>query len=180
MTPSIQLPSRPRSVPRLVKDGESMVPAGSHAEFMEDLSSLMGDTDQAHALSLLNTGIRALPSREDGKVSAANDLLAAIGAIGPRDGLEAMMSCAASSLFQNAMSLLGRSGSTSLSGLSDVRLNLSDKLFRQFLAHVKAIDSHRRQAQAQPQQHIVVEHIHVGQGGQMAIMGQVQTGGGGV
>jgi len=175
MAPSIQLPSKARSVPRLVKDGESMAPAGSHAEFMEDLSSLMGDTDQAHALSLLNTGIRALPSREDGKVSAANDLLAVLGAIGPKDGLESMMACAAGALFQNAMSLLGRSGSTNLSGLSDVRMNLSDKLFRQFLAHVKAIDSHRRQSQ--PQQHIVVEHIHVEQ---MAIMGQVQTGGGGI
>ena len=172
------LPSQKKHTPKLVKDGESMAPAGAHTEFMEDLASLMGDTDQDYALSLLNTGIRAVPSREDGKVTAANDLLAAIGAIGPKDGLESMMACAAGALFQNAMSLLGRSGSTSMPGLSDIRLALADKLFRQFLAHVKAIDAHRRQAQ--PQQHIVVEHVHVNDGGQMAIMGQVQTGGGGI
>lgn len=178
MQNTISVPSTAPRVPKLVKDGESMAPAGSHAEFMEELAALMAAPDQALALSFLNVGIRALPPREDGKVSAANDLLATIGAIAPKDGLEAMMACAAGALFQNAMRLLGRAGSTSLPGLSDVRLALSDKLFRQFLAHVKAIDAHRRQAQ--PQQHIVVEHVHVNEGGQMAIMGQVQTGGGGI
>lgn len=178
MQSNISVPTKAHRVPKLVKDGESMAPAGPHAEFMDDLSSLMGGVDQDLALSLLNATVRAVPSRDDGKISAANDLLATIGAIAPKDGLEAIMACAAGSLFQNAMSLLGRSGSTNLSGLSDVRLNLSDKLFRQFLAHVRAIDAHRRQAQ--PQQHIVVEHVHVEQGGQVAIMGQVQTGGGGI
>jgi hypothetical protein len=176
MQSNISAQSKAHRVPKLVKDGESIAPAGSHTEFMEELSTLMGGAGQDLALPLLNTGIRALPSREDGKVTAANDLIAAIGAIGPRDGLENMMACAAGALFQHAMSLLGRAGTTSLSGLSEVRLALSDKLFRQFLAHVRAIDAHRRQLQ--PQQHIVVEHVHVEQGGQMAIMGQVQTGGG--
>lgn len=175
MQSNISVPPKAHRVPTLVKDGESMAPAGSHTEFMEDLSSLMGGVDQDLALSLLNATVRAVPSRDDGRISAANDLLATIGAIAPKDGLEAMMACAAGALFQTAMSTLGRAGSTSMSGLSDVRLNLSDKLFRQFLAHVKAIDAHRRQVQAQPQQHIVVEHIHVGQ---MAVIGQVQTGGG--
>jgi hypothetical protein len=175
---NISLPSPPPRVPKLVKDGESMAPANSPTEFMEDLSSLMAGAEQDQALSMLNSIIRAVPLRDDGKVSATNDALAAIGAIGPRDGLESMMACAAVVLFQTAMSMLGRSGSTNLSGLSEVRLALSDKLFRQFLAHVREIDRHRRQAQ--PQQHIVVEHIHLAEGSQMAIMGQVQTGGGGI
>ena len=175
MQSNISLPSQPPRVPKLVKDGESMAPANSPTEFMEDLSSLMAGAKQDQALSMLNSIIRAVPQRDDGKVSATNDALAAIGAIGPRDGLESMMACAAVVLFQTAMSMLGRSGSTNLSGLSDVRLALSDKLFRQFLAHVKTIDAHRRQS-LPSQQHIIVEHLNVESGGQMAIMGQVQTG----
>jgi hypothetical protein len=163
----------------MVKAGESLAPAGEHSEFMEDLSSIMAGTEQGLALSFLNSTVRAVPSRDDGKLTAANDALAAIAALAPKDTLETMMACSIVALHQHAMDLLGRVGSSPLSGVSEVRLNLSNKIFRQFLAHVKALDAHRRQSQP-TQQHIIVEHISIENGGQMAIMGQVQTGGGGI
>lgn len=177
MPSKIAIPSKTTRIPKMVKDGESLVPAGEHSEFMEDLSSIMAGTEQGLALSFLNSTVRAVPSRDDGKLTAANDALAAIAAIAPKDTLETMMACSIVALHQHALDLLGRVGTSPLSGLSEVRLNLSNKIFRQFLSHVKALDAHRRQAQPSLQ-HIVVEHLHVESGGKMAIMGQVQTGGG--
>jgi len=112
-----------------------------------------------------------------GPVASSNYTVALLHGIGPQDPLEgilgvqmigthnlAMRFLAAAALPQSDQSVEGRAAS----------VTWATKLLRTFTAQVEALTKYR----AGGQQKMVVEHVHVHEGGQ-AIVGNVNHGGGG-
>ena len=173
MTPSIQLPSKTRSVPRLVQAGERLVPDSSSPErFLEALCLSFGVADPAWCLSLLNSAVNAVPAKEDGKAQVANDVLSSVLAIAPTDGVDAMLAIQAAVTHQHAMAYLGRAAASNLSGMAEDRLRMAAKLMKLFSLQIQTLGKHRHQGQ----QNVRVEHVHVHAGGQ-AIVGNIGEGG---
>ena len=151
-----------------------VVPVLGHGgldEWTKRLCGVLGLNDihlAAHLLSqLVSAGALHAPKNE----VELNAILGAVAAFCPRDGAEALLAAQAVVLHQHAMGLLSRAAATPLSGLSEVRLGLAERLMRLFLLQVGALDNHRRRGQ----QVVRVEHVTVlGQ----AIVGPVQAGGG--
>ena len=174
MTPSIQLPSKPRSVPRLVQDGESLVPDSSSSpeDFLEALCLSFGVADPVWCLSLLNSAVNAVPAKEDGKAQVANDVLSSVLAIAPTDGVEAMLAIQAAVTHQHVMAYLGKAAASNLAGMAEDRLCMAAKLMKLFSLQIQTLGKHRHQGQ----QTVRVEHVHVHAGGQ-AIVGNIGEGG---
>ena len=103
-----------------------------------------------------------------------NQMLAQIAAVEPRDGIEAMLATQMVTV-HNAMLRSARSlrGSETIPQ-QDSNGNLVNKLGRTFAAQVEALKRYRSKGE----QKVVVEHVTVNEGGQ-AIVGNVETGGGG-
>jgi hypothetical protein len=103
-----------------------------------------------------------------------NQMLAQIAAVEPRDGIEAMLATQMVTV-HNAMMKSARSlrGSDTIPQ-QDSNGNLVNKLARTFATQVDALKRYRSKGE----QKVVVEHVTVNEGGQ-AIVGAVNTGGGG-
>ena len=103
-----------------------------------------------------------------------NQMLAQIAAVEPRDGIEAMLATQMVTV-HNAMAKSARSlrGSETIPQ-QDSNGNLVNKLARTFATQVEALKRYRSKGE----QKVVVEHVTVNEGGQ-AIVGNVETGGGG-
>ena len=103
-----------------------------------------------------------------------NQMLAQIAAVEPRDSIEAMLATQMVTV-HNAMLRSARSlrGSETIPQ-QDSNGNLVNKLARTFAAQVEALKRYRSKGE----QKVVVEHVTVNEGGQ-AIVGNVETGGGG-
>ena len=103
-----------------------------------------------------------------------NQMLAQIAAIEPTDGIEAMLATQMVTV-HNAMLKSARSlrGSETIPQ-QDSNGNLVNKLARTFATQVEALKRYRSKGE----QKVVVEHVTVNEGGQ-AIVGNVETGGGG-
>ena len=103
-----------------------------------------------------------------------NQMLAQIAAVEPRDGIEAMLATQMVTV-HNAMLRSARSlrGSETIPQ-QDSNGNLVNKLARTFATQVEALKRYRSKGE----QKVVVEHVTVNEGGQ-AIVGNVETGGGG-
>jgi hypothetical protein len=103
-----------------------------------------------------------------------NEMLGQIAAIEPRDGIEAMLATQMATV-HNAMLRSARilRGSETIPQ-QDSSGNLVNKLARTFATQVEALKRYRSKGE----QKVVVEHVTVNEGGQ-AIVGAVNTGGGG-
>jgi hypothetical protein len=104
---------------------------------------------------------------------AINQALAAVTGIGARDEVEAMLATQMVATHFAAMTLLRRLKGADTIPQQDSGGNLAVKLLRAYAAQVEALQRYRGKGQ----QRVVVEHVHVHQGGQ-AIVGVVTTGGG--
>lgn len=160
--------------PHLTVGPSGIVPEteqGSLGEWKERLCHCLGISDislAAHLLQqLVNAGV--LNRQDPAEIDA---VLGAVATLAPRDGMEALIAVQAVVLHQHALGLMARAAATSLTGLSEVRINLAEKLLRAFALQVRTLDAHRRQGA----QTVRVEHVHVHSGGQ-AIVGSVQRGG---
>lgn len=173
MTSSLQLPSKPRSVSRLVQAGDALVPDPSSPEnFLETLCISFGVPDPAWCLSLLNSAVNAVPVKVDGKAQVANDVLSSVLAIAPRDGVETLLAVQAAVTHQHVMAYLAKAAGSNLVGLSEDRLRMATKLMKLFSLQIQTLGKHRHQGQ----QNVRVEHVHVHAGGQ-AIVGNIGEGG---
>lgn len=174
MTTRIQLPSKPRSVPRLVQAGDSLVPdsSASPEEFLEALCLSFGVTDPTWCLSLLNSAVNAVPAKEGGKAQVANDILNSVMTMGPTDGVEAMLAIQAAVTHQHVMTYLAKAATSNLAGMSEDRLRMAAKLMKLFSLQIQTLGKHRHHGQ----QNVRVEHVHVHAGGQ-AIVGNIGEGG---
>jgi hypothetical protein len=107
--------------------------------------------------------------------SAHNSTMAILSGIQPQDELEAMLAVQMIGVHNVAMETLQRA---MLAGQTfegkQVNVNQATKMLRTFAAQMEALKKYRTGGQ----QKMVVEHIHVNEGGQ-AIVGNVNQGGGG-
>ena len=112
-------------------------------------------------------------SSPENKLRKGTACLEALAGISPKDELEGMLASqmiachsAAMECFRRAMikdqTFVGR----------NQNLNFASKLSRTYALHMEALDKHRGKGQ----QKVIVEHVHVYQGGQ-AIVGNVASGG---
>jgi len=113
-----------------------------------------------------------------GKVEdQANTVSAAMMELAPRDGIEGMLISQMVALYNHAMECLRMatipSNKESIQGHLTLH-NQTTKLMRTYIAQMEALKKYRTGGQ----QKVIVEHVHVTDGGQ-AIIGNVIKGGGG-
>lgn len=138
------------------------------------LHSVTGLRNSDAALMLLDQLLR-LSASDFSKLdpTKANAALALMDELKPSDGPEAMLAAQMVAVHYAAMQCFSKAMLDDQSFLSrDLNLKHGAKLSRIYAQQVEALDKHRRKGQ----QTVVVEHVHVNDGGQ-AIVGMVQSSG---
>ena len=138
------------------------------------VAEAFGLSDFDAAVGLLE-GLMKVLQPTGSRVIVANRLLAMLHEIKPRDPIESMMVTQIMAANYAAMTMARRitdSESTVLE--TEVATNLTTKLQRTLVALVEALHRYRSGGQ----QRVVVEHVHVNEGGQ-AVVGTIQRKGGG-
>lgn len=108
-------------------------------------------------------------------INNSNAILDALYAMKPQDEFEGMLITQLIALHFQSMEYLSQAGNKNAPQQArDVYINRSTKLGRLFNEKLEALMRYRRKGAQQ----VVVQHVNVEQGGQ-AIVGNVQTGGGG-
>ena len=126
------------------------------------------------AVSMLLDQLTRLAAGDMDKLNAtrANRAIAMMDEIKPSDGPEAMLAAQMVAVHVAAMQCFSRAMLDDQSFLGrDLNLKHGAKLSRIYAQQVEALDKHRRKGQ----QTVVVEHVHVNDGGQ-AIVGTVSAG----
>ncbi len=105
---------------------------------------------------------------------AANSLMAILSGIQPQDEIEGMLAVQMIGVHNMAMRTMGLAmlGGQTFEGKKN-NVNFATKMLRTFMAQMEALKKYRTGGQ----QKMIVEHVHVNQGGQ-AIVGTVNRGGG--
>lgn len=100
-----------------------------------------------------------------------NAALPMLAAIGPKDEFEAMLAVQMVAAHHASMEMTGRTVRTDNLDFKQTYGGLATKFQRTFVAQMEALGRHRRGGKQ------IVEHVHVGAGGQAVIAGTVNTGG---
>ena len=126
------------------------------------------------AVSMLLDQLTRLAAGDMDKLNAtrANRAIAMMDEIKPSDGPEAMLAAQMVAVHVAAMQCFSRALMSDQTFMGrDLNLKHGAKLSRIYAQQVEALDKHRRKGQ----QTVVVEHVHVNDGGQ-AIVGSVSNG----
>lgn len=134
-----------------------------------------GSVDAQCATALLKQVHDAHP--EKGTSNAAdiiNQTTPLLHAIEPRDELEGMLAVQMVGIHNLTMEMMNRAAmpDQTVDGVNR-NINRATKLSRTFVAQLEALNKHRNKGQ----QKMIVEHVHVNDGGQ-AIIGNIERGGG--
>ncbi|MHC4457706.1 MAG: hypothetical protein ACYS0I_11600 [Planctomycetota bacterium] len=137
------------------------------------------DSDlQSHLLEQIIQTFSGTVSKDshnkEASVIALNRTMAILSGIQPQDELEAMLAAQMIGVHNMAMETLKRAilGEQTFEG-KQVNVNQATKMLRTYIAQMEAIKKYRTGGQ----QKMIVEHVHVNEGGQ-AIVGTVHQGGG--
>ena len=103
-----------------------------------------------------------------------NEVIAMVQGIGPRDETEAMLVTQMVAIHNAMMTAARQLGNVATIEQQDSASNMVNKLARTFTSQVEALKKYRSTGE----QNIRVQHVNVSEGGQ-AIVGNVQSGGGG-
>jgi hypothetical protein len=136
---------------------------------LESLGLSDGETYRA----LMNQIISAATKGKDVDMDAINGMLAMIQALEPRDTLEAMLATQMAAVHYATMSLAWTLNHRENIPQQDSASNAFNKLARTFAAQIEALNRHRGKGQQQ----VTVTHMHVHDGGQAIVAGNVQGGG---
>ncbi|RUM18801.1 hypothetical protein EFD56_14825 [Rhizobium phaseoli] len=139
---------------------------------MAVLMKAMGVSDESVFYAFVRQLTNAVSKDENADVSELNSAIALVAGIEPRDHLEAMLAVQMATVHMAAMR---HSRSMLTSGtieLLDIHERAANKLMRTFTTQMEALRKHRNGGN----QKVVVEHVHVHEGGQ-AIVGKVTHGG---
>ena len=110
----------------------------------------------------------------DKVVAAYNSTMAVLTGIQPQDEIEAMLAVQMIGVHNMAMDYMGKATRTDRVDFMGTYMNGATKSLRTFAAQMEALKKYRTGGQ----QKMIVEHVHVNEGGQ-AIVGNVNQGGGG-
>jgi hypothetical protein len=137
------------------------------------------DTDlMSHLLDQIIQTFRGTVSADgadnDAATAAANKAMGILSGIQPRDELEGMLAAQMIGVHNMAMRTMGLAmlGGQTFEGKKS-NVNYATKMLRTFMAQMEALKKYRTGGQ----QKMIVEHVHVNEGGQ-AIVGTVNQGGG--
>ena len=108
----------------------------------------------------------------DKVVSAYNSTMAILSGIQPQDELEGMLAVQMIGVHNMAMDYMGKATRTDRVDFMSTYMNGATKSLRTFAAQIEALKKYRTGGQ----QKMIVEHVHVNEGGQ-AIVGTVNQGG---
>ena len=108
----------------------------------------------------------------DKVVSAYNSTMAILSGIQPQDEIEGMLAVQMIGVHNMAMNYMGKATRTDRVDFMSTYMNGATKSLRTFAAQMEALKRYRTGGQ----QKMVVEHVHVNEGGQ-AIVGTVNQGG---
>ena len=146
-----------------------------HVKWSEALGTT--DTDlQGHLLDQVAQTFRGVVSTDgadnDATVAAANKAIAILNGIQPQDELEGMLAVQMISVHNMAMRTMGLAmlGGQTFEGKKN-NINYATKMLRTFMAQMEVLKRYRTGGQ----QKMIVEHVHVNEGGQ-AIVGTVHQG----
>ncbi len=110
----------------------------------------------------------------DKVVAAYNSTMAVLTGIQPQDEIEAMLAVQMIGVHNMAMDYMAKATRTDRVDFMGTYMNGATKSLRTFAAQMEALKKYRTGGQ----QKMIVEHVHVNEGGQ-AIVGNVNQGGGG-
>ncbi len=132
-----------------------------------------GTTDQGCGLALLGQVTASHPLyTSDKTVEIINEITPLLHGIAPKDELEGMLATQAVAVHNLAMEMARRAVLNSSNSITvDSCINRLTKLNRTFTSQMEALGKYRNRGK----QKMVVEHVHVYQGGQ-AIVGEVNRG----
>ncbi|MFA4971622.1 MAG: hypothetical protein WC683_03340 [bacterium] len=164
---------KPPKLSRKAGDDKDVTRIDNSCDYMA-LVEATGTIDGDLSGVFLDQAQRTVPYREMPKVDRCNIALAALHGIKPKDELEGMLAVQMVGTHNLAMTFMARAmleGQT-CDGV-DANISRATKLMRTFTAQIEALNRYRGQGQ----QKVIVEHVHVNEGGQ-AIVGLIGEGGG--
>ena len=144
------------------------------------MSEVLGTADpdlQGHLLDQIVQTFRGTASSEgadnEATATAANKTMAILNGIQPQDELEGLLAAQMISVHNMAMRTMGLAmlGGQTFEGKKS-NVNYATKMLRTFIAQMETLKRYRTGGQ----QKMIVEHVHVSEGGQ-AIVGTVHQGG---
>ena len=164
------IPNTPPKLEQTADEKSFCLDKGDFVKFAE----AFGLSDHDAATGFLE-GVAKVLHPQGLNVDTANRLLAILHDIKPRDPIEGMIATQMLGVNHVAMLMTRRIVTSDDSILqTEVAVNLACKLQRTLVALVEALHRYRSGGQ----QKVVVEHVHVNEGGQ-AVVGTVQSKGGG-
>ena len=104
--------------------------------------------------------------------ATSNRVMALLNGIQPQDEIEGMLAVQMIGVHNLAMDYIGKATRTERVGFMSTYMNGATKSLRTFVAQMEALKKYRTGGQ----QKMIVEHVHVNEGGQ-AIVGTVNQGG---
>jgi hypothetical protein len=145
------------------------------------ISEALGTADadlRAHLLEQIMQTFRGTVSSDgqnnEASIIALNRTMAILNGIQPQDEIEAMLAVQMIGVHNIAMDFIGKATRTERVDFMSTYMNGATKSLRTFVAQMEALKKYRTGGQ----QKMIVEHVHVNEGGQ-AIVGTVNQGGGG-
>lgn len=137
---------------------------------MAAFAESLGTTDTDLAGVLLNQAQQTLFYQQKTNVDKSNVVLAVLYGIKPKDELEGMLAVQMVGVHNLAMECMRRAMLENQTEYGvDTNVSRATKLLRTFTAQIEALNRYRGHGQ----QKVVVEHVHVNEGGQ-AIVGTVE------
>ena len=134
----------------------------------------LGTTNAHFANGLMNQLANVVGKGKAVNAAELNHIVAMVQGIAPRDETEAMLATQMTAVHNATMTAARRLGNVENIQQQDSASNMLNKLARTFAGQVEALKKYRSTGE----QNIRVQHVNVSEGGQ-AIVGNVQTGGGG-
>jgi hypothetical protein len=137
---------------------------------MADMGTADSDLHQGlvEQIACLGSQKRSIDSK------ASNFIMAVVRSVAPRDGLEALLATQMGAIHASTMMLARRLNHVDTIPQQDAAERALNKLARTYAMQMEALKRYRTGGQ----QKVTVEHVTVNSGGQ-AIVGAVETGGGG-
>jgi hypothetical protein len=166
-------PSSPRRVPQVIK---AEIDSGALKLTLDldqaaEIDAAFGSTSgafQAYAQGHLLNILQTTPGED--RTFVMNASLAMLSGIGPQNEMEAMLAAQMVATHHLAMRQLNKHAYADSLHLHEAHGNMAAKLLRTFTMQMEALARLRRGGKQ------IVEHVHIGAGGQAVIAGTVNTG----
>lgn len=171
--PATQPPPVPKI--RIAEDGTPIpvaIEPGGYEQWLDHLAKALGTADPTTAVALLQQAMNASGSaldRHDREIMA-NTVIALMADIRPQSSAELMLAVQMIAVHFQATRLMQQAAATSLPEISRKQMALADRLFKTFVMQIQAL----RKSKLRGRQKMIVEHVHIHEGGQ-AIVGNVEN-----